>query len=404
VETFGSRLRAHRHHRGWSLADLAARVHYSAGHLSKVEGGLRHSTRALAAACDAALDAGGALIAAQAPPPPAESLCRSLLDEPPPLAAIPCDPPTAALTGPLGGADDVVDAFTHVLGGLRTALQSTGPGAVTGTAVAQLRALDAMAANTDRRSARTLLTLAGRYAEFLAWLSHEADDEGSALRWIRVTTAYARHLDSPEMEAGALMRRSLLALYCDDGAAVVQLATAAAVVDPTPASRLRATLRLAQGHALTGYDHGCRQALEAAAELAASAGDPRPEAKPTRYGSTHVTDPVGMTEGWCLHELGHSAQALDLLRAAVAPVPGHAHRARARLEVRIALAAVGANDLDLACATVRDVLAAAGPIDSATIRSDLRRGVRVLSRHRRHRPVAELLPELTRLSTRREPV
>lgn len=66
-ETFGECLRRLRTERGLSLADLSALVHYSRGHLSKVENGQKPASADLAHGCDAALGAGGALIAL-APP------------------------------------------------------------------------------------------------------------------------------------------------------------------------------------------------------------------------------------------------------------------------------------------------------------------------------------------------
>lgn len=108
-----------------------------------------------------------------------------------------------------------------------------------------------------------------------------------------------------------------------------------------------------------------------------------------------------MARGWCLQVLGHHDEALGLLSAEARRIPAHAHRARARFEVRVALAALGTNDVDRACATLRDVLTVAPGLDSATLRTDLRGCVRALSRHRRHPAVAELLPVVTRQASRR---
>ncbi|XVQ14225.1 helix-turn-helix domain-containing protein [Spirillospora sp. CA-255316] len=66
-ETFGERLRRLRAEHGLSLAELSRLVHYSRGHLSKVENGQKPASADLARVCDEALGAGGAL-AALAPP------------------------------------------------------------------------------------------------------------------------------------------------------------------------------------------------------------------------------------------------------------------------------------------------------------------------------------------------
>lgn len=65
--SFGIELRRRRTATGWSLTRLAMAVHYSKGHLSKVETGLKRPTPELARLCDAALCADGAL-AALVPP------------------------------------------------------------------------------------------------------------------------------------------------------------------------------------------------------------------------------------------------------------------------------------------------------------------------------------------------
>src|SRR5205809_249415 len=59
---FGSRLRQARQAAGWSLRELAGRVHYNTGYLSKIENGLRPASIELAKRCDEELGTGGALV------------------------------------------------------------------------------------------------------------------------------------------------------------------------------------------------------------------------------------------------------------------------------------------------------------------------------------------------------
>jgi len=61
-KSFASELRDVRLARGLSLADLAARTHYSRAHLANVEHGRRAATTELAEACDTALGAAGELL------------------------------------------------------------------------------------------------------------------------------------------------------------------------------------------------------------------------------------------------------------------------------------------------------------------------------------------------------
>ena len=60
---FGAELRRRRQAAGVSLNQLAALVHYSKSHLSKVESGRQQPRPEFARVCDAALNAGGALVA-----------------------------------------------------------------------------------------------------------------------------------------------------------------------------------------------------------------------------------------------------------------------------------------------------------------------------------------------------
>jgi tetratricopeptide (TPR) repeat protein/transcriptional regulator with XRE-family HTH domain len=59
---FGNRLRQARQAAGWSLRELAGRVHYNTGYLSKIENGLRPASIELAKRCDEELGTGGALV------------------------------------------------------------------------------------------------------------------------------------------------------------------------------------------------------------------------------------------------------------------------------------------------------------------------------------------------------
>ncbi|GAA3294666.1 hypothetical protein GCM10020295_19740 [Streptomyces cinereospinus] len=297
MESFGTRLRRYRSEQQCSLSDLSARTHYSAGHLSKVENGLRTPTRELAASCDAALGARGGLLAALGAGRPGDAARGAAgAAGSAPAAAAPDDTvlpaPPATLTD--GAAASVIAALTTVLDGLRATAQSAGPGAVLESAAAQVRALRGMAAHARAPEAGHLLSLAGRYAEFIAWMCQEADDERSALGWARTTASLARHVGSPDIEANAVLRRSLLALYCDDGAATVDLASAAAGFPASPATRVRALLRLAQGHALSGDDLRCRRALDDAYSLLSSPAFSDPAAGPVTAAS-HGSSPGPVT-------------------------------------------------------------------------------------------------------------
>ncbi|MFF3314268.1 helix-turn-helix domain-containing protein [Streptomyces sp. NPDC003035] len=75
--SFGEALRELRRQRGLSLTQLARRIHYSKGYLSKIETGSKPVNATLARLCDDALQAGGALLALL---PPEERSADNVLD------------------------------------------------------------------------------------------------------------------------------------------------------------------------------------------------------------------------------------------------------------------------------------------------------------------------------------
>ncbi|MCO1577229.1 tetratricopeptide repeat protein [Crossiella sp. SN42] len=77
AEVFGARLRQARIAAGWSLRELAQRVHYSVAYLSRVENGHRAPTVALARRCDHELATGDTLAGLVRPAPPAAARNRA---------------------------------------------------------------------------------------------------------------------------------------------------------------------------------------------------------------------------------------------------------------------------------------------------------------------------------------
>jgi hypothetical protein len=86
--------------------------------------------------------------------------------------------------------------------------------------------------------------------------------------------------------------------------------------------------------------------------------------------------------GWCLFDLGQPSAAADVLGAELAQVPAASQRSRARFGMRRALAQAMAGDDAGAAATACAALADLRLVDSATVRTDVQRLVRVLNRRR----------------------
>ena len=412
---FGDELRRRRVAAGLSLRDLARLVHYSRGHLSKVETGHAIASIELARLCDSALSSGGALVgmagAAVGRRPsgarpnggPRVSSDPGMQRWPVPLVQDdPRSPGTPvisiAILSPArispAQAESAAVAFATLFGQLRQFGQRVFPAALLPTLIAQTQTLRGLAASADNGARSILLGLAARYAEYTGWMAEEIGDDHAALCWTDEAVRLAAAAGQPEMGAYALVRRALIGMYRGDAAETIDLARMA-WSDPRASERVRglAALREAQGYALTADDTGCQKALERGREHLAQATD---DPAAAMLGTSTVPDPAAMVTGWCLHDLGRPADAGAVLDHEIARLPGDAHKARTRFSARRALAYAAAGEVDHACGLTAGLLADAQELSSATIRLDLVRLARALNRWPTHGPVRSLQPELTR--------
>ncbi|MFI0983192.1 helix-turn-helix domain-containing protein [Streptomyces sp. NPDC021093] len=411
--TFGSELRRARQAAGLTVAELAARVHYSKGQISKVETGHKRPTDELGRLCDAELGADGALLSLlpgagrtapfgphrTAPPGPARRQivtagAASVLAG---TVTVLADTPAAASAGggapPLPPADGpLLDIHLALLAQYRRLGQSASPAAVLPALTEQTRALRRLAAASGPRTARELLALSARFAEFAGWMAQESGDRTAALRWTDHAVELADAAGDFDLASYALVRRGLVAYYRGDAAGTVALARQAHSGRAPARVRGLAAQREAQGHALAG-DHGaCMRSLDRARELLSRGG--AGDTSAPVLGTTHLTDPVSMITGWSLLDLGRPREAAEALARELSRVPAGARRTLARYGTRQALAHALAGDLDQACALTADLLRTVRAVDSATVALDLRRLGRALGRHPAHPAVRELAPRL----------
>lgn len=413
---FGDELRRRRLAAGLSLRDLARLVHYSRGHLSKVETGRAIASMELVRLCDSALGSGGALVGLAVPAlgrrsaasrkeggiPLASSdpgmprgqvplVREDLLPSGTPMIAIAIPSPDRISSSQ---AESVAATFTVLFGQLRQLGQRVFPGALSPTLIAQTQTLCGLAAAARNPARSVLLGLAARYAEYTGWIAQEMGDDHAALWWTDEAVRMADAAGQPEMGAYALVRRALVGMYRGDAAETIDLARMAQS-DPRASERVRglAALREAQGYALTAEGSSCHQALERGREhLAHAADDPAAAI----LGTSTVADPAAMVTGWCLHDLGRPADAAAVLDREIMRLPDDAHKARTRFAARRALAYAAAGEVDHACQLTAELLTEAQKLSSATIRLDLVRLSRALNRWPGHAPVRNLQPDLTR--------
>jgi len=406
---FGSELRRRRQGAGLSLRDLATRVHYTRGYLSKIENGHRSVTVELARLCDSALGAGGALIAAAAAgrtarggPDAGDGLDKGRRDhDVTGRSRQPGDPaelvPLTLTDVAEGQLEVLADALQSWLGELRVIGQRTSPRGVLRLALRHSEIARELAEAAPERSAARLWGLAARYVEYAGWLAQEAGDDQAATWLIERAVEYGEAAADQDMAGYALVRRALIALYQGDSADVVLLAQRAGA-DSRTSARVRglAAAREAQGHALAGAAGACDRSLDRArrylADAAAGAGT---AAAGLVLGTSTVADPAAMTHGWCLYELGRPAQAVDVFDREIMRLPDYALGARTRYGVRRALAYAASGEVDHACALTQDLLPAVPVLSSATIQVDLRGLVRALNRWPTRPAVRDLRPELS---------
>ncbi|GAA3839745.1 helix-turn-helix transcriptional regulator [Saccharothrix violaceirubra] len=355
-DAFSNQLRRLRHERGLSLSELSNLVHYSRGHLSKVENGHSPAKPELVEKCDQVLRAGGALVA---------------------LTPIPTRRGTPT-PGHSMHADDITLAAHHeMFAAYRTLGHRTSPTVVLAGLVPQARALRAMAeSNREPELTDALWLLAARYLEYGGWMAQEAGDDDAAIRLTDEAVRCAERGGDRELAAYSLVRQAEFAMYRNDSVRTVQLAKRAqAARGVSNAVRSLAAQREAQGYALAGEEVLFGRALDRAAELNRDV-----PSGPPAFGTTSVADPVAVARAWSTYHLGRPARAAELLAEQVPLIRADAVRSRARFGLRLALSHADAGDLDHGSTLALGLLDDVRGVDSATIRSDLTAFVRVLEK------------------------
>ncbi|WP_084743198.1 helix-turn-helix domain-containing protein [Amycolatopsis australiensis] len=395
AQSFGALLREFRAAAGMSMGELAKRVHYSKGYISKIENDLKPPNPMLARICDSVLDAGGTLIES-ARDARARAQSANTLDRRRMLAGAGAVLGIALAGGPRPILDErAVTGLRASFEQLRALGMQTSPAVVLESLVTQTHTVHALARGNPEPIRSRLLLLAARMAEYTGWLSQEAGNDEVALSWTRHAAELARAGGDREIAGYAYVREAGLALYRHDPISAIDLAEQAQRLGHAGSRTFGlAARREAQGHALAGDRDAFERAMDRAADaLRSSAADT------TDYPvlGTTAPDPLALARGWSLADLGKPGESAALLSAQLPGIPVTNRRTRARFGVRRSLAHALDGEIDESCRTLAETIDDVAHVDSATVRTDLRELARCLSRWRGHHTVREVYPELNRV-------
>ncbi|MEU5158598.1 helix-turn-helix transcriptional regulator [Streptomyces sp. NPDC020875] len=396
---FGSELRRLRTQAGVTLEQLAREMNYSKGHLSKIERGAKRPPLSLARRCDAYFSAKGRLSRLAEPRAEPSETTPSDMARRDMLAAGMGTLISSCVVGPetssvaTDGDPQLLHLFTQQLHEMRRLGQTASPTTLVPLLRTQVSTITTLAVRAAGPTRAPLFLLAARFAEFAGWQAQEAGDDATALKWTAEAVGLAQAGDDRQLADYALVRQALITFYNGAAAHTVALARQAGRSTAPPRVRALAAQREAQGHALAGDEKLCMQALDRARSLFQQ---DEPRADTPVLGPSHLPDPAAMVNGWCLYDLGRPREAAAELDRECERIPGHAVRTRTRYGIRRALAHAAAGEIEYSCELAGELLPQLNTTPSATIRADVRRLDRELSRCRAQRAVRDLQPVLAR--------
>ncbi|MEV4113700.1 XRE family transcriptional regulator [Nonomuraea sp. NPDC049695] len=196
--------------------------------------------------------------------------------------------------------------------------------------------------------ADTVVDLAAQYAQFIAWMSLDIDDQAAALAWYDRAHDWALETGDVNMATTTLSMKAHQAWSAGNARRTVRLAEAARWHDGrvTPGVRGMATQMAARGHALAGEARPARTLLDEAEALirqAAEHADDEP-AWMYFYDETWFHLQRGMTELY----LSNWPKTIDLLTPGLASLPESYKRDRAWYGSCLAKAHAQAGDAETA--------------------------------------------------------
>ncbi|MFJ8815175.1 helix-turn-helix domain-containing protein [Amycolatopsis thermoflava] len=240
---------------------------------------------------------------------------------------------------------------------------------------------------------REVAQLAAQYAESAAWLHEDAGDLDRAVYWTNRALEWAHEADDRGMLAWTLFRRSQQAAACGDAGQTLGLAHAALQDDGALSGPMRAALaqQQAHGYALDGDGSSALRTLDEALTWAATdtAGDAR-----SGHGSFCTESYLELQRASCWLTLQQPHHAVEVFERALPALPAVYRRDRGVALGRYAAACVAIDELEHAATLAHDALDIARSAGSGRAEREVQAVGRRLAGHRNLEAVANLLDDL----------
>lgn len=236
---------------------------------------------------------------------------------------------TRTLEDPRRVDQGTVDWLAVCLAEHRKAEDTIGSRPLLGVVHQQLGIVAELARSARGAVADAVIGLAAQYAQFVAWMSLDVDDQAAALAWYDRSHDWALEAGDADMATTTLSMKAHQAWSAGNARRTVRLAEAAYRHEGrvTPGVRGMAAQMAARGYALAGEARAARTLLDEAEALIRRAADHADDEPAWMYfyDETWFRLQRGMTE---LH-LSNWAGAADLLMAGLAGLPDSYKRDRA---------------------------------------------------------------------------
>ncbi|MGV9306851.1 MULTISPECIES: helix-turn-helix domain-containing protein [unclassified Nonomuraea] len=269
---------------------------------------------------------------------------------------------------------EVIDYFRRVLAEHYTADKILGPRSLLRPVLAQIDVLDELRRGAGARHAEPLLQVLAQYAEMAGWLHQDLGELNTAMDWTRRAAEWAQCAGDTQMSAYMLVRQSNISVLTDDYAAVVHLAAAARrrPAELEPKLNALAAQQQARGLVMLGEHDDCFALLDEAGETLRDHPQVTHPHVPV-YLHHYDWDTLQEQSAVCYRAAGRADTAVTILEDQIGRLPATLARDRGHLTAKLAVAvAQSEQDPGRAAHLGHEALGVARQTGSARIQRELR--------------------------------